>query len=373
MYIQYSYKIIYKTNEHHETVKHYYQDEYYDSDLDEWIYGIKEYNVPIYDPATDEEITEYWDGTQNVPYETNDPILVQYYTYEDKTTYTNDPLNEIFYSFGSEAFNYQNVESNIMKAISNWTKICSLPGCTPNTQDVQNCCVKIKWVNTDDFTWRGLSPSTVQSFAHSEVSLNSCQLNCDSVFIELNQTKEYNGAPNDDLWDYKNFFTTGYTSKGDWLSLQRVLTHEIGHYLGFGDQNGYFSCDKNGSIMNYDYDFTTTSDVLFNDDDKCMYKKLYCWTPPPVEVEDGKIYEVGVEIFPNPTNTNLINLQFGNPSGVLMSFDIISPLGNIVLNGVIQPNENPKIITLDNLPAGIYFIKLNHDGRQETKKFVVDK
>ena len=173
------------------------------------------------------------------------------------------------------------------------------------------------------------------------------------------------------------FFITGTTSKstiagGSWYSLTATLTHEIGHLLGFGDQADSCQCKHSGSIMNYNYDFTSTSPPVLNSDDSCMYKKMYCWTPP-TGVEDSKVTEQGMKIFPNPANNDILNLQFGNPEGLFMAYEIVSSIGNSVMNGNIMPNENSKIIVLDNLSAGAYYIILKHDGKQEMKQFIINK
>jgi len=105
--------------------------------------------------------------------------------------------------------------------------------------------------------------------------------------------------------------------------------------------------------------------------DKCMYQKLYCSTM--TGVEDIKIEEPIVKIFPNPTNTNLLNLQINNPSENLMNFEIISPLGLKLLSSEIQPCENTKTFNLDGFASDVYVMVLNYNGIQEIKKFVINK
>lgn len=78
-------------------------------------------------------------------------------------------------------------------------------------------------------------------------------------------------------------------------------------------------------------------------------------------------------IYPNPSNNDLINLQFRNLLGINMTYEIISPIGNIVSSGEIQYNENPKMIILENLASGVYYIVLMHDGKKYTKKFIINK
>jgi hypothetical protein len=148
--------------------------------------------------------------------------------------------------------------------------------------------------------------------------------------------------------------------------------HEMGHHFGFGDEydGDGLDCDHTGSVMD-GTDFENPDRDL-SDDDKCMYMKMYCWAPPTGVEENKKTLE-GMKIFPNPTNNDLINIQFGNPLGINMTFEILSPIGDIISTGIILPNENPKTIILDNLSSGIYYIILKHDGMQESKKFIISK
>ncbi len=152
----------------------------------------------------------------------------------------------------------------------------------------------------------------------------------------------------------------------------------MGHLFGFGDQynngknSGTSPCWHSGSIMS-DNNFENPGRGFDdNNYDKCMYMKLYCWSPP-TGIEENQVTFEGIKIYPNPTNNDLINVQFGNPLGIYMTYDIISPIGTTVLSGNIQPNENPKTMVLDNLSSGVYFIVLKHGANQEIQKFVVDK
>ena len=107
-------------------------------------------------------------------------------------------------------------------------------------------------------------------------------------------------------------------------------------------------------------------------DDICMYKKLYCWTPPS-SVEETNTTEIGIKIFPNPTNNNAIILQLDNPIAKQINFEIISPLGNTVLKGSILPEENPKRIALEDISSGTYVIIFNYEGKQIAEKFIINK
>ncbi len=112
-------------------------------------------------------------------------------------------------------------------------------------------------------------------------------------------------------------------------------------------------------------------DVL-SDADKCAFMLLYCCDNFSNVEENQETFEV-IKVFPNPTNSDLINIQFRNPLGKTMTYEIWSPIGDLISTGNILPNENPKTIILENLSSGVYYTVLKHDGFQESKKFVISK
>jgi hypothetical protein len=127
-------------------------------------------------------------------------------------------------------------------------------------------------------------------------------------------------------------------------------------------------CNTDKSIMNNTHLY---EDLGLSDDDKCMYKKLYC--PGKTSVEEIKATEVAIKIFPNPTDNNMLNLQISNPFNYQINYNIVSPIGNSVLSGNILPNENTKSINLEDIPTGIYVIVLNYNDNKKIEKFIINK
>ena len=72
-----------------------------------------------------------------------------------------------------------------------------------------------------------------------------------------------------------------------------------------------------------------------------VYKCDGILSVPNIDEEQSNII-----IFPNPVNSNSLNLQIVNPVIKLLNFEIISPLGIEVLKGTVLPGENKKIINL---------------------------
>lgn len=89
--------------------------------------------------------------------------------------------------------------------------------------------------------------------------------------------------------------------------------------------------------------------------------------------EINQVLAQGVQIFPNPANTNILNLHFSNPEFKNISYQIISQIGEVVLKGDIKAEETLKTIELKTLSNGNYILIISSNGNQESKKFIVNK
>jgi len=256
----------------------------------------------------------------------------------------------------------------------------------PEEQSAYSCCVTISWTtDAKIFTDYARVPSVIPAFngivEHKYGT--SCPFNCnDNDFhVYLNQTDDFVHADplTDDPCDYNNhFFITTQNTKSGWYSLQAILEYEMGWFLGFYDtwygfQSG--DCYHNGSIMNFenhmsDYEEPAKADL--DADDVCMYKKMYCWSTF-TDVDDNTTGDFKYKIFPNPANNDKINLLINNPTENPINFTIISSIGQPLMSGQIQAFENEKTFNLDNFASGIYVLILNYGGKQEVRKFAINK
>ncbi len=285
---------------------------------------------------------------------------------------------DVFNEGNTVVFNSSDIAQVLRNALLSWTSKCD--GCNLNDTYIRDCCsqsnIKVYWSDVpSDFKAKGSGATSIASVTSSY----NCNTPCSQLYIKLNQSNDFTGATEDEPCNYnKHFFFTGNQGKYNWKNLETVLKHEIGHLLGFPDQylynDGtnamYASCFDNDSRMSNKGFFDDNSPVL-TDDDICMYKKLYCSSL--TDVEESHTFEQGVKIFPNPVNSDFINLQFGNPEFKRMSYEIISQIGSTVLKGEILPEDNPKTIVLKDMPNGSYVLILNSNGAIESKKFVVNK
>ena len=366
------YAIENKTVEHHEIViEVHYEIIAYDPETGDPIWGYYDGN-PIYYIGTDDEI-------DLGEIETGDPIYGEYETHEDVVTYVDEPCNaDIYDDDGNIVLSLSLTNANWQEAESTWKNICS--DCTLNNQYMQDCCIHAIWSkDATKFTEKKYRPEETAAVSNNNLTENMlppssvpCAYDCEKIKTYLNQSIDFTGSTEKDPCFYSNhFFFTGSTTKEGWYSLKAVFMHEIGHLLGFDDQDvdADLPCKHSGSIIdNTDFE---DPDRGLSEDDICMYMKLYCWEPP-ASYEESTVIEADIKIYPNPTDDDLLSINFNNPLGIELRYEIVSPLGTSVQKGVQLPNENPKTIMLENIHSGIYFIIFNYDNKQEIKKFIVN-
>jgi hypothetical protein len=268
-------------------------------------------------------------------------------------------------------------------ALLDWILAC-LPDKKMNEHDCDECRLKIIWARKKEemYGYPNALGVTFQPIAGVSGD-QKCEVDCDHAVIAINATNEFMGGIDPNLGQFPDITqpTFFYTNKNtanksdlNWYHYKTVILHEIGHWLGIGDMEG--SCIPSGAtqastVMYQGLSAMQERDVL-SDADKCAFMLLYCCDNfSDVEVNQESFEEI--KVFPNPTNNDLINIQFCNPMGINMAYEIISPLGYSVSSDDIHYNENPKTIILGNLASGVYYIILKHDGIQETKKFIISK
>jgi len=75
-----------------------------------------------------------------------------------------------------------------------------------------------------------------------------------------------------------------------------------------------------------------------------------------------------VTIYPNPTNDHRINIE--TPTEI-DEIQLININGQI-MQQISHPKSNQNIYTLENLPEGFYFLKLNSDNQSMVKKVIIN-
>jgi hypothetical protein len=74
-------------------------------------------------------------------------------------------------------------------------------------------------------------------------------------------------------------------------------------------------------------------------------------------IEDNILDPVMVSVFPNPTS-EMINIGFDTPTDGEISISLLNTQGKLVKTGKIEPATTQKEINMQDLPAGIYYLRL---------------
>jgi Secretion system C-terminal sorting domain len=74
-------------------------------------------------------------------------------------------------------------------------------------------------------------------------------------------------------------------------------------------------------------------------------------------VEETSIEKVKIKVFPNPA-TEIMNILFDTPVDEEIIMDIIDSQGKIFKSGLIESAVTNKQVNLQDIPAGIYYLRL---------------
>lgn len=150
-------------------------------------------------------------------------------------------------------------------------------------------------------------------------------------------------------------------------------TLTVGDYFGdglfasqWGGTDGNWSLkDNTGAIINQ----MSSADV-FTGADRANFENDQAGQPSSIEL----VNSLGLEVYPNPiTNNATLELTLNENSKINMN--IVNVLGEVVSSEVYQLNAgNNKVnFNVNNLESGIYFVQLNINGLNTTKKITVSK
>lgn len=94
---------------------------------------------------------------------------------------------------------------------------------------------------------------------------------------------------------------------------------------------------------------------------------------PTVSIKELEA-KIGLELYPNPTNTTLATLKFDLTKAQAVDITLLNQLGQQVkkvFNGTLPAGNNSVEIKTNELPKGIYFINLLLNNQLVTKKLIV--
>jgi glucose/arabinose dehydrogenase len=93
----------------------------------------------------------------------------------------------------------------------------------------------------------------------------------------------------------------------------------------------------------------------------------------PLGIIDGDLEANEVSLFPSPASGSL-TCRFSLKEGSDVQFSICNIAGQIIYTrkANFAAGENSTVFVTENMPAGFYLLRLSSDGKQITRKFVVE-
>ena len=93
-----------------------------------------------------------------------------------------------------------------------------------------------------------------------------------------------------------------------------------------------------------------------------------------VEAENKDKFAVDdLNVYPNPTSGNL-NVSFGSSANEKYIFKVMDVLGNILINEsyTSQDGDNTEQLNLNHIAGGIYFLRVEKEGKEiKTMRIIV--
>ncbi len=174
------------------------------------------------------------------------------------------------------------------------------------------------------------------------------------------------------------------------ISFRELMEHEIGHYFGLLHPDQVVGKDPNGNDIICQNNATHCEEVIvmtaglgknesphpLTDDDKCMFKKLYCTDCENDVRNDRKIYGfTQPSIYPNPASGNAF-LEYSLSNENKVEISIFNMLGEKVIDVVNESQASGgHIVSLPTryLSSGEYICLLNLGAKTYTLHFIISK
>lgn len=297
---------------------------------------------------------------------------------------------------------HEYIEEYISEASKQWTKLCEPSNGigffvydNPDNS-IYACQVKVYWSqDKSDFVFPGY-PDDYYSLMVTRTTTkdNNFKINCSKSHIRMNDCKEFlKKDPSNSLIPIaRRFFymrnpnihplgfntyevPNKYKDKNDkkyymeYYDFYGCLMHEIGHWFGFGHKSNHLLCGVYDGIMVDKIEALTNYDLT--DDDKCMFKKVYCCSESFLSVEEFiSDYFLKFEVYPNPT-TKSLSVSFVSKLITNISFEIVDVEGKVLSTFIKNSSsENQFQIDVSSLQSGTYFIKTKINNNYMGYKFI---
>ena len=138
-----------------------------------------------------------------------------------------------------------------------------------------------------------------------------------------------------------------------------------------GDGNmAVTTVDANNATFSTIWSYDGTYDVSFNESAINATNVVNT-----VGVNEVAMTEEALSAYPNPTN-NQTNVNFMITTASEVKMSVINMLGDVVMNnnfGTLSAGNYNEVVNFSNMPAGLYLVNLNVNGKVSTLRLTVNK
>ena len=267
----------------------------------------------------------------------------------------------------------------VKKGLSDWMNSCANGNAIDNT-NCDDCTLKVQWAS-DIAEWKNLDknptseddPNNVlaylseQQFKVATGNQKDCRVDCSSSRIVINGTNSFLGGTTRPPY---NFFYTDRNNKTypqndpkverEYYDFYGVITHEIGHWLGFAHSDPNCQPGDNAQRnMMTGSGLPSYQDQDLTNDDRCRFMKLYCCLPNSGIENDSTLVNSDFTISPNPARSGSVVIE-PSISGTIVRYYISDINGKILI-----VKENSSIgkfeIDIESLVSGKYIITMEYN------------
>lgn len=276
-----------------------------------------------------------------------------------------------------------------------YSSLCG--GSTKSGQTVDCPCIKVVWSTNEDFINKQTKTASLAltSVVRKE-GTNCTKADCDKTIIELDARDEFwkgddNNYPSMFYMDGRFKLQSGQSTIAEiHYNLLNVVTHELGHILGFGHPNGSEGCS--GSICNkykgiMDKEPDNSDDRGLSDDDKCMFKLAYCNNCPAIPPSEEKCktkwgcltdwligqgpIRVPKDNGPTVEIRRGITIRLPDDIGTNVQYKIITENLDVVGNSQITASSQNLNVATQGLADGKYYMVIWNDLNYTVSEFVI--
>ncbi|MEP7219475.1 MAG: T9SS type A sorting domain-containing protein [Bacteroidota bacterium] len=278
-----------------------------------------------------------------------------------------------------DIFVADSVEPQFIRACKRWTDLC------PPQQDslTQDCAVRLQWaIDLADMHGNDMALAVTNQPGTIGTGAGFC-VYCAESFIAINDTPGFEKLASDgfpDRFFYTNDKPPALWTSTTYYSLYSTILHEVGHWLGFAHAGKYPIPGTLDSVECGNPNYTMgqlgfNEDRDLSEDDKCMYRKLYCCAGGIFAVDYIKESNEAnfFDIVPNPANTSF-DITLARPLTVATaSARVLDMNGRVVLDRKVRRGDRRIIVDATSLANGVYMVEIFEGSNVHARKALVQR